>query len=307
MTAAPEPVVAAGAVLWRPRPGADRAAQARPSLDDIEICLIHRPNYDDWSLPKGKVDRGEHVLTAAVREVEEETGHRVALGPPLPDQRYQAGKRPKLVHYWAARSDDDAPRWSATAEVDNVVFVPAADAMVRLTHQIDAELVRTMLDREIRTTPLVLLRHTAAVERSRWSGDDELRPLSKRGRRDAAALAPMLAAFGVRRVVSSETVRCRDSVGVYADQRGLAVELEPLFSEKGFPQSAERASAVVRKVIADGEPAVICSHRPVLPGLLTVATERSACDVPTDPLPAGGFHVLHHHDGGVVAIESHHV
>jgi 8-oxo-dGTP pyrophosphatase MutT (NUDIX family) len=178
-------VVAAGAVLWR----TDQAHD-----DGVEVGLVHRPRYDDWSLPKGKLDPGEHLLACAVREVEEETGHRVVLGRPLPTQLYQVNGAPKRVHYWAARADEDAPPWHGTKEVDLVEFLPAAEAVRRLTHPRDAEIVNALSSNEIRTVPFVVLRHTQAIERSLWTGPDAQRPLNDRGSRDALALVAPFAA-----------------------------------------------------------------------------------------------------------------
>ncbi|MET0522300.1 MAG: NUDIX hydrolase, partial [Jiangellaceae bacterium] len=133
-------VVAAGAVVWRPD-------TARPG--EVEVCVVHRPRYDDWSLPKGKLDRREHPLAGAVREVEEETGQRVVLDRPLPTQHYEVNGVPKRVHYWAARADDNAPTWQGTKEIDQIAFVPAAEAAHRLTHPRDAEVVADLLAGEI--------------------------------------------------------------------------------------------------------------------------------------------------------------
>ncbi len=82
-------VQSAGVVVFRP---------------GTKVLLVHRPKYDDWSFPKGKLDPGEHATTAAVREVEEETGLRVRLGPPLSEQRYPVAQGMKTVSYWTGRS-----------------------------------------------------------------------------------------------------------------------------------------------------------------------------------------------------------
>lgn len=288
-------ILAAGAVLWRLRGGR------------LEVCLIHRQRYDDWTLPKGKVDPGEHVLAAAVREVEEETGHRITLGRPLPGQRYPTRLGPKRVMYWAARADDGAPAWEPTAEVDEVVFLPVDDALSRLTHQHDATTVAGLADGPLRTTAIVLLRHTKAVSRASWDGEDTERPLTHRGIADAYRLIPPLAALSLTRVVSSSALRCTDTVRPYARDRGLDLETERLLSEEGFVEAPDRAAETIRKLLVDGEPAVVCSHRPALPDLLAAATERARCVVPSVQLPPGGFHLLHHRDGVVIDIETHRV
>jgi len=289
-------IVAAGAVVWRPQPSQDGA---------IEICLVHRPQYNDWSLPKGKRNRGEHLLTCAVREVEEETGQRVVLGRPLPTQHYEANGRPKRVHYWAARAQDTAPAWEGTAEVDEVEFLPVADAIRRLTHPRDADLVAALARGPILTTPLVVLRHARAVARSSWEGPDQERPLDVRGARDAARLAPALAALGVTRVVSSDAVRCVDTVRPFADEYRLTVELEPALSEQGHLAQLEQIGHLVRSLLADGQPTLVCSHRPVLPDVVAAATEQLHADLPPGSLHPGDFLVLHHRGGVVIAAERH--
>ena len=85
--------LAAGAAIWRP--------PADPA-EDAEVLLVHRPEYDDWSLPKGKSDAGEHILLTAVREVWEETCVRPVLGPRLPTVEYISWGHPKRVSYWSA-------------------------------------------------------------------------------------------------------------------------------------------------------------------------------------------------------------
>ncbi|MGW1374056.1 NUDIX hydrolase [Streptomyces sp. NPDC002446] len=133
MTVPRKPVRAAGCVLWR------RAA----TEDGLEIGLVHRPKYDDWSHPKGKLKRGEDPLAGAVREVAEETGMDCRPGAPLPTACYLAGGRPKQVRYWAAEAVAGA--FTPSAEVDRLAWLTPAEARGRLTHERDRPLVDALL------------------------------------------------------------------------------------------------------------------------------------------------------------------
>ncbi|UNO43914.1 NUDIX hydrolase [Streptomyces sp. MST-110588] len=128
------PIRAAGCVLWR-----------RSPLDgELEIALVHRPKYDDWSHPKGKLKRGESALDGAVREVAEETGMRCRPGAPLPTAHYVVAGRPKEVRYWAAEATGGA--FSPNTEVDRLLWLPPAPARNRLTHDRDRSLIDALLD-----------------------------------------------------------------------------------------------------------------------------------------------------------------
>jgi len=126
-------VRAAGCVLWR------RAV----SEDGLEIALVHRPKYDDWSHPKGKLKRGEDALAGAVREVAEETGMDCRPGAPLPTSCYLVDGRPKQVRYWAAEAVAGA--FAPNREVDRMVWLPPADARRLLTQERDRPLVDALL------------------------------------------------------------------------------------------------------------------------------------------------------------------
>jgi len=128
-------VRAAGTVLWRP--GAAGGG--------IEIALIHRPRYDDWSLPKGKLKRGEDFATAALRETREETGLDCELGAPLPATYYWADGRPKEVRYWAARAAPAEGPFTPNREVDRLTWLPPSAAHDRLTHPRDRPLIPALL------------------------------------------------------------------------------------------------------------------------------------------------------------------
>ncbi|MFH9242419.1 NUDIX hydrolase [Streptomyces anulatus] len=129
-------VLAAGCVLWRRAPDGDGTG--------VEVCLVHRPRYDDWSFPKGKLKRGEEPLAAAVREVLEETGHHCAPGDRLPTSRYAVDGRPKEVAYWAAEATGGS--FTANDEVDRILWLTPDAARVRLTRPRDVRQLIALLD-----------------------------------------------------------------------------------------------------------------------------------------------------------------
>ncbi|WP_395690705.1 NUDIX domain-containing protein [Nocardioides sp.] len=279
-------VLAAGAVVFRP---------------GKRVLLVHRPRYDDWSFPKGKLDRGEHVLAAAVREVAEETGLHVRLGPPLTGQRYPvAGGRSKVVSYWVGRAvgSDDVGRYRPNAEIDQVAWVPYADALDLLSYEHDRATLREAYPLRRKTHALVVLRHGQARSRKAWRRqDDRLRPLLQAGRQQAQRLIPLLAAYDVTRIVSSSSTRCVETVGPFADTTGWKLELEDGLSEEdATPQTV---LAVVDELAHGDESAVVCSHRPVLPTVL------DGLGVGDPKLEPGGMLVAHLRQGRVVATEVH--
>jgi phosphohistidine phosphatase SixA/8-oxo-dGTP pyrophosphatase MutT (NUDIX family) len=309
------PVRAAGGVLWRPGP---------VGSDGPDVALVHRNRHDDWSLPKGKLDRGEHWVSAAAREIREETGVEVTLSRKLPTRRYLVAEnsdgtgevnRPKVVHYWAAQAiptggDHDAVPEDAE-EIDAVEWLPAKEARARLTYPGDTRVLDGFLagHRPLETRPepvtFVLLRHAKALGRSAWKGrPDELRPLHTRGRAEAASLIPVLAAYGVERVLSSDSTRCAETVAPYAASRGVAVDLEPSMSEEAHDVSPERTARRAARLLRGAEvPTVLCSHRPVMPDVVAALLAGSRLKHPKLPLPPAGMLVLHVRDGVVEGLE----
>ena len=283
----PDLIVAAGAVVVRKGP---------------EVLLVHRPKYDDWSFPKGKLDPGEHVTTAAVREVAEETGLDVRLGPRLSTQAYQVRNgwvRPKLVHYWVARvvHDDDVSAYRPNAEIDAVTWVPLDKAAETLTYERDRETLAEAAAVRKKSHPLVVLRHGRAAPRKQWTGDDRKRPLAAEGELQAETVVPVLSAYGVERVVSSSSKRCWTTVGPYADVADHEVEVTAELSEEdATPEAVER---IVHELLERREPVVLCTHRPVLPHVY------EALGVPDPKLDPGSMLVVHHRRGQVVGLEQH--
>lgn len=269
----------------------------RPTGDgQIEVCVVHRPTRDDWTIPKGKLDRRESVLSCAVREVAEETGHNITLGRRLSDVTYVVNGRPKVVHYWAARADNAGSARLPDGEVDKVDFLPVAEALRRLDYDHDRELVEDVAARPIATSPLVIVRHAKAVSRSSWKQRDLDRPLDDAGHAQARALARDLEALGVERCLSSHAKRCVETVRPWAERRLATINIEWAISEEEF--DPERAVAALGQL---DEPAVVCSHRPALPLLL----RHAGADIGEDSLAAGEFVVVHRNDGTVVATERH--
>jgi 8-oxo-dGTP diphosphatase len=127
-------IQAAGCVLWR----------RSPVDGGLEVCLVHRPKYDDWSHPKGKLKPDEDPLAGAGREVAEETGYTSTPGAELPTLRYLANDRPKQVRYWAAEATGGG--FTPNKEVDRILWLPPTAARNRLTQPRDRILVDALLD-----------------------------------------------------------------------------------------------------------------------------------------------------------------
>ena len=280
------------------RPGDVRAAGA-VVLRKGRVLLVHRPAYDDWSFPKGKLDRGETAVAAAVREVEEETGLRVRLGVPLSRQSYPNGARTKVVDYWVGRvvGDHDVSGYEVNAEIDEVAWVRLDRAVERLSYKRDRQTLGEALRTGKATRALVVLRHGQARARKSWRRDDRVRPLMVLGKTQARGVVPVLEAYGVSRILTSSSTRCVDTVRPYAEQSGW-----PLTPSDGLCEE-DATDASVLKVVDDlvdsGADAVLCTHRPVLPSVydaLGIAREHHA---------TGELVVIHHRRGRVCAVERH--
>ena len=290
----PRDVPAAGAVVTRK--GGD-------------VLLVHRPKYDDWAFPKGKVDAGEHPVAAATREVAEETGLHVRLGPALSVQRYPLGQgRTKVVSYWTARvlGDDDVTGYPPNAEIDEVAWLSRAEAYERLTYDHDRATLAESDPLRRRTTALVVLRHGLARSRDGWKHDDRARPLLAGGRRQAERLVPLLAAYDVAEVHTSSSTRCVETVQPYADAIGRAPTTHDVLSEEDA--TTEGVVSLVDDLVDDLRDAdgglVLCTHRPVLPTVLDSLGVPEPDAVPE--LDKGEMLVVHLRKTRIVATERHH-
>ena len=256
-------------MLWR-------ATRSPEGSTTVEVAVIHRPRYDDWSLPKGKLAPAESDLEGAVREVHEETGYHVRVGRPLGETRYfkeSAGAlRPKVVRWWAMEAEGGA--FAATREVDQLRWLTLAEAEAILTRDSD----RTMLDAFARgpapTRTVLLVRHAPAGSRAAWQGDDRQRELDACGRAQADELARTLARFDAAQILSADVTRCRQTIEPLAEALGVLITEEPLVSEVGYPGREDEAVALLRSLGADGRDVVICSQGDVIPDLLARIAEE---------------------------------
>jgi 8-oxo-(d)GTP phosphatase len=259
-------VYAAGAVLWRP------AADPANKNAALEIAVIHRPRYDDWSLPKGKVDPGETAAVAAVREVFEETGCHAILGRRLAAVTYPIDPGVKKVYYWAARSTGG--EFIPGNEVDELVWLPVADAAKKLNYPQDRKVLRQFKKQPADTRTILVVRHGTAGRKSRFKGDDTKRPLDKQGRAQAEALVGQLLAFGATNVRAADRVRCQQTVEPLAEELGVPIQDEPTLTEEAYAKSPKRARHRMLEIAKQAGTPVICSQGKVIPDLIAWWCER---------------------------------
>jgi 8-oxo-(d)GTP phosphatase len=266
----------AGGVVWR------------PAGDTVEIAIVHRDRYDDWSLPKGKLDAREHLLTAAVREVREETG---VVGLPqvrLPAISYLTGEpdTEKTVDLWSMRATEVTP-FEANDEVSEVRWVRVAEAGGLLTYVHDRGVVTSFAALPQITGVAVLVRHAHAGSRKRWDGPDELRPLDLQGQQQAAALGPLLSLFKPARVYAAPLARCIDTVAPI----GLPVRSETVFAAATEATSAAVADRIRALVAAHGR-VVIASQGEVIPAAVAALRAHNISATATLATPKGSAWVL---------------
>jgi 8-oxo-dGTP diphosphatase len=273
---------AAGGVLWRPSHGGA----------GVDVALVHRPKYDDWSLPKGKLDPDEHPVLGALREIEEETGARAVPGRPLGETRYAKDGVPKRVRYWAMRCAGG--EFVPSTEVDQVMWLPPREARMHLAADRDRPILDDFLRDHRQTRACVVVRHASAGDRDTWTGEDADRPLDDLGREQAQSLAEILLAYQVTRAYSADVLRCLDTLGPFATRAQITIDSEPLVSETGFAANRRAAVARVLEIVTAPHPSVICTQRGALPDLVVEVCRQLGGRTPRlEPVRKGALVVLH--------------
>ncbi len=310
MTRAQQPPVrAAGALCWKLKDG------------ELRVLLIGRSRDKDISLPKGKAEPGELLPHTAVREVEEETGLGVKLGAPLGEIGYiLPGGRAKTVHYWAAKvrhKHSSLKSFTPNGEITTAEWASVDKARKKLTYPHDVEILDEFAarfqDGRARTFALVLLRHGKAVAHEDWDGPDAERPLHRRGQQQALGVVPALLAFRPKKLITSDAVRCADTLQPLADVLGKKLKKTAAISQDAYESGNADVQGVVQKRLQKRVSAVLCSHGPVLPEIVRRIAREAGSPVSGElrraaALDTGAFSVVHLTDSAeprIVAVETY--
>jgi 8-oxo-dGTP diphosphatase len=276
---------AAGGVVWQPRPRS------------VAVAVVHRPRYDDWTLPKGKLAAGEAPLTGAVREVGEELGSQVAVSRRIRDVTYQVDGARKTVSYWVMRHLTGS--FTANDEVDAVEWLAPPDARRRLSYDTDRRVLADFAGMPLPDSVILLVRHAKAGKRSAWRGDDNARPLEPIGRAQADRLVQLVAPFAPNRIVSAEPVRCIQTVQPLADRLGLPLRVDPVFGDASFVRNQSAAEDALLALGKPGKVTVVCSQGTTIPALI----DRLSRGTREPDTKKGAFWALSLVDGNVVSLD----
>lgn len=291
-------VFAAGTVCWR----------RNKTTGKLEVLLVYRRRYADWSFPKGKLDAGETLPQAAVRETMEETGYRVHLGVNIGTISYllKTTGQPKTVAYWAAHISSKTAKkhtFEPNKEIAEIAWLPLKTAKKRLTYKRERDILEIFCAlaaaKKHSTFALVLLRHAKAEPRSAVFPVDRLRPLADLGADQAQLLIPSLAAFGPQEIITSDAKRCRATVVPVAHSLQLPLLVTAALSQDTWETGLlDDLRELAAGTVKSKTPAIICSHRPVLPDIAReIAFASGAANgaylQEATALPPAGFAVFH--------------
>lgn len=287
----PKPTLAAGAVLWR-------------TDDDgtAQVAVIHRPRYDDWSLAKGKVDPGESLTACCVREIAEETGYKVRLSTLLGSVNYPVQNRTKVVFYWNA--EVIGGKFQKNDEVNKLRWLSVDAAEEKLTYDADRKVLQQAARRrdDDVDTQVLYIRHAKAHDRKTWSGDDNLRPLHRKGRRQAEYLVPMLEAYQPSALYSAEPARCQNTIAPLSDALSLPVTLDALLGDAGLDDLAA-ARKRFHEIANGGGVAAVVSQGGMMPQVIEDLARDCDFDINPREFKKAGVWVLSLREGKLVGAD----
>jgi 8-oxo-dGTP diphosphatase len=285
-----EIIQAAGAIVWR------------NNKDKTEVVIIHRPKYDDWSFPKGKVEINESLIACAHREVLEETNIQTEFGAFLGDIEYLTPDGKKHVFFWAAKAVNQNA-FNPNSEVDQLQWVEVKKVKELLTLETDKKILAQFLKLDFNTKPFILLRHAKAITRDEWPGDDDDRPLDSLGQSQANRLLSVYQVYNLDQIHTSDAVRCYDTVNPMAKSLGIKLEVTGKLSESTYKKDKEKAFDYAKDLIKEDSKILLCSHNPILPKMLNKLTKKSDVDADEGKLsPADGW-VIHRNGKEIIQID----
>ena len=285
-------IIAAGGVVWR-----------RDSEGEIQVLLVHRPRYDDWSLPKGKLEEGEALISCAYREILEETGISIKLGPYIGSVEYYVPDGLKNVSYWSASLIEDRSTFHPNEEVDQIIWLDLESAILRVTRDSDGYILDRFGVTPYDSSALIMLRHAKALERAEWQGEDEDRPLQLIGQLQAKRMLSLYQVFGLDEIHTSDAVRCLDTVSQMAKSLQLTPTITNAVSEYTYKRNKDKAIDYAKELIKKNRQTILCSHHPVLPRMMEKLTKKIDFDYPNNKLLPGEAWVLFHDKKAVLQID----
>ena len=283
-------IQAAGAIVWR------------NNQDKTEVAIIHRPKYEDWSFPKGKLEIGESLITCAHREVLEETNIQTEFGPFLGDIEYLTPDGKKQVSFWAAKaiSEND---FKPNSEVDQLTWVEVKKVRELLTLETDKKILAQFIKLNFDTKPFILLRHAKAITRDEWQGDDDDRPLDALGQNQANRLLGIYQVYNLEQIHTSDAVRCYDTVNPMVKGLGIKLEVTGKLSESTYKKDKEKAFDYAKDLIKEDARILLCSHNPILPKMLNKLTKKSDVDADEGKLSPADAWVIHLNGKEIIQID----
>jgi 8-oxo-dGTP diphosphatase len=283
---------AAGALLWR-----------ETNERTIEIALIHRPKYDDWTLPKGKIEEGETALQCAYRELIEETGIKASFTRQLGTVEYEESGQRKRVIFWSAQCALEASTFIPNEEVDVLEWLAPDQALAKASHESDRQMIESFLSQAPHTDTLIILRHTKALERGDWDEVDSERTLDEVGFDQAQLLIKHLEPFAIEEVYTSDYVRCVQTVTPLAHSRGLNISQVPSLNEETFEEDPLRSVSFANALKQDEKNILICSHNPVIPTMLRGILNTKLKNKDLIKLEPGDAWIVHRVQGEIVGLD----